>query len=249
LKKCFVVQPFDGGAFDTRYVETFEPAIKKAGLEPYRVDNDLSVEVPIYEIHKNIEDSAIVFVEITLDNPNVWYELGYAMAKNKQIVMVCSDRRSSKFPFDIQHRTVINYCTQTEGDFKKLGEDITKKLSAMMAKTKSIENYTPTIVTDDGDLSERERVALALVMANQVTDDDCFSVYQYKEEMEKKGYNELGANLTLRKMVQNGYMATQMEADWNNNEYPAIKLTNTGISLMIEHEHEFVVEVEKPKEW
>ena len=37
--RCFVIQPFDGGQrYDKRYEDVFEPAIRDAGLEPYRMD-------------------------------------------------------------------------------------------------------------------------------------------------------------------------------------------------------------------
>ena len=77
MDKCFVIQPFDNDKFDKRYEDIFKPAIDKAELDPYRVDKDLSVRIPIDEIEQNISDSALCFAEITTDNPNVWYELGF----------------------------------------------------------------------------------------------------------------------------------------------------------------------------
>jgi hypothetical protein len=56
MKKCFVIQPFDNGTFDKRYAEIFEPAIKNAGFEPYRVDKDASVRIPIADIEKGINE-------------------------------------------------------------------------------------------------------------------------------------------------------------------------------------------------
>ena len=71
MEKCFVIQPFDNDKFDKRFVDIFEPAISKADFQPYRIDKDLSVRVPIDEIEKGISESAICFAEITTDNPNV----------------------------------------------------------------------------------------------------------------------------------------------------------------------------------
>ncbi len=51
MKTCFVVQLFDGDKFDRRYTETFEPAIRGANLNPYRVDSDPSVVIPIEDIN------------------------------------------------------------------------------------------------------------------------------------------------------------------------------------------------------
>ena len=51
MGRCFVIQPFDnGGPFDKRYEDVIVPAITEAGLEPYRVDRDPSVNIPIDEI-------------------------------------------------------------------------------------------------------------------------------------------------------------------------------------------------------
>lgn len=46
MGRCFVIQPFDRG-FSKRYDDVYEPAIRAAGLEPYRVDRDPSVVIPL----------------------------------------------------------------------------------------------------------------------------------------------------------------------------------------------------------
>jgi hypothetical protein len=102
MATCFVIQPFDGGKFDGRYKDTFKPAIIDAGFEAYRVDEDPSVSIPIEHIEKGIREAAVCFAEITIDKPNVWFELGYAIACRKPIVMVCERNARSKFPFDVQ---------------------------------------------------------------------------------------------------------------------------------------------------
>jgi nucleoside 2-deoxyribosyltransferase len=92
MPRCFVIQPFDdGGPYDKRYWDILAPAIKDADLEPYRVDEDRSVSVPIDDIEKNIEASEICLADITLDNANIWYEVGYAFANDKPVVMVCGN--------------------------------------------------------------------------------------------------------------------------------------------------------------
>jgi len=72
MGKCFVMQPFDGGVFDKRYDDVFAPAIIDTGLEPYRVDRDPGVSIPIHDIETGIRKSDICLAEITTDNPNVW---------------------------------------------------------------------------------------------------------------------------------------------------------------------------------
>ena len=58
MDTCFVIQPFDNGRFDKRYIDTFNPAIEAAGLEAYRVDYDPSVLVPIESIENLISNKA-----------------------------------------------------------------------------------------------------------------------------------------------------------------------------------------------
>lgn len=132
MEKCFVIQPFDNDKYDKRFIETFEPAILNAEIEAYRIDRDLSVRIPINKIEQMISESAICFAEITTNNPNVWYELGYAFACGKDVVMVCSDERQDKFPFDIQHRSVITYKTSSKSDYTNLEDTITKKIQEFL---------------------------------------------------------------------------------------------------------------------
>ena len=88
MNKCFVIQPFDKGPFDKRYDDVLVPAIKAASLDPYRVDRDPSVSIPIEEIQSGIEFSRACLADITIDNPNVWFELGYAIASRRQVVLI-----------------------------------------------------------------------------------------------------------------------------------------------------------------
>lgn len=134
------MQPFDRGLFDKRYGDVFAPAIQDAGLEPYRVDRDPSVSIPIDEIQSEIKSSEICLAEITTDNPNVWFELGFAIAVPKEVVLVCSDERQSKFPFDIQHRNIIKYKTESSQDFEKLRKDIKERIQATLKKKKKENN-------------------------------------------------------------------------------------------------------------
>lgn len=93
---CFVIQPFDAGKFDNRFDDVYKPAIEAAGLEEYRVDRDPAVDVPIEAIEQGIRNATVCLADITTDNPNVWYELGFALAAGKPVVMVCSKERPIK---------------------------------------------------------------------------------------------------------------------------------------------------------
>jgi hypothetical protein len=79
----------------------------------------------VLDFERGIQDARLCFADITEDNPNVWFELGYAIACKKEVVLVCSKERTTKFPFDMQHRTIIHYGTGSPSDFESLGRQIT----------------------------------------------------------------------------------------------------------------------------
>jgi hypothetical protein len=83
------------------------------------VDNDPSASIPIQTIEEEITRSLACFAEISENNPNIWFELGYSIAREKPLCLVCSDSRTT-FPFDVQHRKIITYPAQSlPSDFEE----------------------------------------------------------------------------------------------------------------------------------
>lgn len=238
MNKCFVIQPFDNGKFDKRYVDIFEPAIKKAEFEPYRIDNDLSVRIPIDEIEKGISESSICFAEITTDNPNVWYELGFAFACDKDVIMVCSEERQGKFPFDIQHRHIITYKTSSTSDFNNLEDTITRKIKAFQQKTKTVKQLSETPVIETEGLKSHEIALLILIMENQLSTEDSISVYVLKNEMNKSGYTDIATSVGLRSLTKQGMVETFRTTDNYNNheEYIACRLIEKGENWILSNQ-------------
>ena len=173
MSNCFVIQPFDEDVYDERYKDVFAPAIEKAGLEPYRVDRDPGVGIPIESIESGIRNAQLCFAEITTDNPNVWFELGYAIAAAKEVVLVCSEERTKHFPFDVQHRTIIKYRTGAPQHFTDLRDKMTARITAILKKQEEIElaaattTTTPSPVKDREGLSQQEVVALVTIAQNE----------------------------------------------------------------------------------
>jgi len=95
------------------------------------------------------------------------YELGYAIASGKDVVLICAAQQAAKFPFDIQHRGIISYALDSASDFEQLKTAITnriKNLRKRQATTQEIFAASP--VKSTRDLQPNEIAALALVMAN-----------------------------------------------------------------------------------
>lgn len=249
MSKCFIIQPFDNDKFDRRYVDVFKPAIEKSGLIPYRVDKDLSVRIPIDEIEKNITESSICFAEITTDNPNVWYELGFAFACNKDVVMVCSDERNGKFPFDIQHRHVILHKTGSKSDFENLEETITKKIHALLKSTKVVKTLHSTPVIETEGLKSHEIAVLIILIENQFTDEDSMSIWNLRSAMNNAGYTDVATSVGVRTLIKSQFITAKKQIDrWDSqDEYTALRLTEKGESWVLNNQDQLVFRMEKPK--
>jgi hypothetical protein len=123
---CFVIQPFDANS-SRRYDDVFQLAIRNAGLQPYRVDRDPQVSIPSLGIEAGIRGAAACLADITTDNPNVWFEIGFASALGKPLVLV-SDKSRLRFPFDVQHRAIVTYDTMASSEYEQAREAITGRL-------------------------------------------------------------------------------------------------------------------------
>lgn len=151
--KCFVTQPFDEGSFDKRYDEVIVPAIEAAGLTPYRVGKDFSVGISVDTIKQEIQNSRVFLADITKDNPNVWFEVGFAFALKKEIVLICEKGVRDKPPFDVNHYHVIEYVKESRSDFTTLEKEITSHIKERIKKADTLE-FKETEVQDKSPVSK-----------------------------------------------------------------------------------------------
>ncbi len=242
MSTCFVMQPFDGANFDKLYEEVFALAVKDAGLEPYRVDQDPKVSIPIQDIERGIRQSQICLAEITLDNPNVWFELGFAIACGKEVVLICSDARKTKFPFDVQHRTIIRYSTGTPSDFAKLRAAISLKIRAYLEKSESLQNVSEIsqLASEQAGFSQHELVAIAAVAQSIEHPDDHTSMWQIKRDMEANGFTPMAATIALRLLKQSDYLSSQQYSN-EHEQYYGYTLTNKGWDWVLANQNKFAL--------
>lgn len=123
--KIFVVMQFT-----KEYNELFEDVIKpiseSAGFECIRADEFYTSTPIIKDIIESIQDSTAIIAEITPDNPNVFYEIGYSHAINKPTILLC-DRKREKLPFDVSSFRTLFYENTIAGK-KKVEESLKKYL-------------------------------------------------------------------------------------------------------------------------
>ncbi len=244
MTTCFVIQPFDSGKFDKRFRDIYKPAIEAAGLEAYRVDEDLGVLVPIESIEKGIRQASICLADITTDNPNVWYELGYAFAADRPVVMVCSaERTNGKYPFDIQHRSIIPYAADSPSDFDRLRESLTGKLKAILAKGEVLERIAESDpVRPIEGLSQGEVLVLAVLAGEAYLPDKAVGVWSAKQDAERAGITNMGFNIALRRLLAKAFVIESEVYDERTSEaFPGLAVTAAGWQWVDDNQSRFVL--------
>ena len=236
MTNCFIIQPFDGGKFDKRYQDTFEPAVRAASLNPYRVDHDPATSIPIESIEQGIKSSPIVFADITLDNPNVWFELGYAISSGRELCLVCSSERTGTFPFDIQHRSVIKYSTESQSDFAKLQTSITRRLVALVEKSNNLLEISALPLKPIMGLTQYEIIALCTIVENMQGLVGSCSYWKISNDMENMGLTRLAINITLKKLQDKSMIEYKIETDRDGDEYTLYTPSDRGVKWLIDNE-------------
>ena len=229
---CFVIQPFDGGTYDKRYEDVFRHAIEAAGLEPYRVDQDPRVVVPIQDIERGIRKSDICFAEVSQDNPNVWFELGYAIAARKEVVIVCDETRT-RFPFDIQHRAIIHYKSESPRDFADLASGVTAKLKAGLDRQRELTDIADlSPLATSGGLSDHEVATLIAVASYSATPSSLPTRWQLKQDLNRAGYADIAAALAIRSLLRRSLLVECETQDESGYPYSAIETTEAGFEWL-----------------
>lgn len=128
VKKCFVIMPFEDN-LNEYYFRLVKPAMESKGYEVKRADEIYGNRAIIDDITSEIKNSDILVADATGKNPNVNYELGYAHALNKEVIIITQD--INDIPFDYRHRRAIIY-DPTDFDWKeKLCEGLKKTVDAV----------------------------------------------------------------------------------------------------------------------
>lgn len=113
---AFVAMPFgkkpgpDGAAIDFNaiYNDLIKPACEAAGLDVFRADEEQAAGDIKTDMFQELLIADLVIADLTLDNPNVWYELGVRHAlRARGIVLIQGPR--DKQPFDIYTDRKFNY--------------------------------------------------------------------------------------------------------------------------------------------
>lgn len=129
---AFIVMQFQPPEYEALFKDVIEPVCKSEGLKAYRADSTYMPGLVIEDIKRQIAECRVVIAEITPTNPNVYYEVGYADALNKPLILI-ADRKEGLKPFDVRAYRTIFY-ENSIGGKNAIENDLRAYLKSIMNK-------------------------------------------------------------------------------------------------------------------
>lgn len=165
----FVLMPFDK-SFKDIYKFGIRGAADDVGAYAERLDDQLFVEGMLDRIFNQISKADVIVADMTGRNPNVFYEVGYAHALGKLVVLLTQD--VNDIPFDFKHRQHIVY----GGEIDLLRSELAVKLQWAISEAKKgragsrVERFSLRLM--ETELHEGEDLAEAPTIKGQATSRD-----------------------------------------------------------------------------
>ena len=103
---AFVLMPFDKN-FDDVYRLGIKEAANEVDIKAERLDEQIFDGNMLEKIYNEIDRADLIIADMSQRNPNVFYEVGYADAGKKLIILLTNN--SEDIPFDLLHRPHIIY--------------------------------------------------------------------------------------------------------------------------------------------
>lgn len=141
---CFVLMPFGvksdpaGGApidFNCIYQAALEPAIRTAGLDPIRADEEKTGGIIHKPMFERLLFCEFALADLTTANANVFYELGVRHTARPSTTLAIFARHQP-IPFDVNYLRALPYAlghknTFTEAEAEALRTKLTRRLQEL----------------------------------------------------------------------------------------------------------------------
>ena len=128
-KFVFTLMPFNE-KFDDVYKLGIKATCEELNTYCERVDEQIFKERILDRIYNQIAKADLVIADMSDRNPNVFYEVGYAHALGKDVILLTQN--AEDIPFDLKHYSHIIY----DGKIVKLKEELKKRLKWFLKEEK-----------------------------------------------------------------------------------------------------------------
>lgn len=120
--RAFIVMRFSKhDENDNAYEYGIKEALKELKIECIRADTEVRSSQILDKIKNKIERSRLIIAKIDSDNLNVYFELGYAMGQNKDVILIAESSLIVNLPSDLKNWECITY---SKGDYVSLKNNL-----------------------------------------------------------------------------------------------------------------------------
>lgn len=164
---AFVLMPFSAD-FDDVYRLAIKAAADELGIVAERVDEQRFSETMLERIYRQIDSADMIIADMTGRNPNVFYEVGYAHAKDKLCTLITQS--ADDIPFDLKHHRHLVYGNSVANLKSGLLEELSWLANEVEKKRKvpiSIELKATDAILEKSSYSAEACVTLTFDMFNR----------------------------------------------------------------------------------
>jgi tetratricopeptide (TPR) repeat protein len=222
---CFVLMPFGEKKipgsravnFDIVYQTLIQPAIESVELVVHRADNEDDRGIIHKSMFERLVYSEYSVADLTMANPNVFYELGvrHAVRPRSTVLLFCNE--FGQLPFDVAMMRVLMYQIDDQGQVVNLAaklEELRRKLKTAIDATqaKKIDRdspifellgdycevaHTKTDVFQHADYSEQVKRELAALGLIKDVEERSRKLKDYERTLEPLEEKEFGVAVAL----------------------------------------------------
>ena len=150
------------------------------------------------------------------------------------MVLVCSDERKAHFPFDVQHRKIIRYSTESSSDFEKARAVISARLKAMLIKREQLDQVSSLSSVSKVEGLEQYEIAGLVGVAEEVYDpEDGISVWVFSQNMKQAGFSNLAGTLALKSLLDREMLERFEDENYDGETFTAFKVTSEGMAWLL----------------
>lgn len=225
--------------------------MRSANVQPQRADQILGLMPVIEKIESAIRDAAICVADVSVDNPNVWLEVGYALALNRPCVILCDRSKRERLPFDIQHRPVILYRTDSKSGYEELEKNLVRLVENELKKERSIQT-APVLKTGirlEGGLRDYEVALLSTLLALWPSSPIGALHWDLEKKLKTMRFKDVALGLGIANLLEIGYIQQTLTEEVDHGEFYQVKryqITPQGISWLREHEDQLDIRQDIP---
>ena len=127
--RSLVITPFD--AAGARVLDAVRRALEDIGVEVFRFDEIAAGALWANAITDAVRSSDFLVVDVTRQNPNVFYELGFAHALRKPTILIASSEATGALPSDLAG---FQYIVYDPSNLRGLVDHVQRAAKAFVAR-------------------------------------------------------------------------------------------------------------------